>query len=141
MNRSRSLSILSATVCVPLLFTGCETPGKTSLLGAGVGAAIASAGGHSALRGAGIGAGAGALLGILAQRERRRGYEEGYYDRRGGRRAYYYEEHRDYPYGTRTAQRGYVRSPYSPHNLIDVRDIPRGAKVADSSTGRVFINP
>ncbi|MEO8352803.1 MAG: hypothetical protein ABI680_13795, partial [Chthoniobacteraceae bacterium] len=62
--------------------------------------------------------------------ERRRAYQTGYYDRRGG-----------YPMGNRTSRRGYVRSPYSPYNLIDVRGIPRGARVIDPSTDRIFINP
>ena len=34
-----------------------------------------------------------------------------------------------------------VISPYYPYSRIDVRGIPRGAKVEDPSTHRIFINP
>jgi len=112
-----------------MLTTGCETPGRTSLLGAGVGAAVAGATGHSLLRGAAIGAGAGYVAGRLARHERRRGYEEGYYEGRGR-----------VPYGRRLGE-GFARSPHYPNNVIDVSGIPRGARVVDPSTGRTFINP
>ena len=125
----RILSFVGVPLIVSLGITGCETPGRTSLLGAGVGAATAAATGHSALRGAGIGAGAGYLVGRLAQHSRRRGYEEGYYENRGS-----------YRYARRLGD-GFVRSPYYPYNTIDVRGIPRGARVVDPSTGRTFINP
>lgn len=125
----RILSLSAVPLVAFLGITGCETPGRTSLLGAGVGAAAAAATGHSALRGAGIGAGAGYLIGRLAQHERRRGYEEGYYEGRGG-----------YPYARRLGS-GFVRSPYYPYNTIDVRGLPHGARVVDPSTGRIFINP
>ena len=35
---------------------------------------------------------------------------------------------------------GFVCSPYT-GELVDVRGIPRGAKVGDPGTGRAFINP
>ncbi len=127
---NRSLSILVTVTCLPLFLAGCQTPGQTALLGAGVGAATASATGYSALRGAGIGAAAGALVGVVAQDQRRRAYAEGYYAGRGG-----------YPIANRTSRSGYVRSPYSPYNLIDVRGIPHGARVVDPSTDKIFINP
>lgn len=125
----RILSLIGVPLIASFGITGCETPGRTSLLGAGVGAAAAAATGHSPLRGAGIGAGAGYLVGRLAQHERRRYDEEGYYEGRGR-----------YPYGRRLGS-SLVRSPHYPYNTIDVRGIPRGAAVVDPSTGRTFINP
>ena len=53
----------------------------------------------------------------------------------------YREERRGYPMGRFTDRPGFVLSPYYPYNRIDVRDIPRGARVQDPSTGRIFINP
>lgn len=124
------LPLAVAATC--LLTAGCETTGQTALLGAGVGAGLAAATGHDALRGAAIGAASGAVVGHVAKRQRERAYEEGYYDGRGGG---------SYPIGRRTENRGFVVSPYSPHHVIDVRGIPRGAKVQDPSNGRIFINP
>lgn len=132
---NRTLALVSALTS--LAIAGCETTGQTTMLGAGVGAAVAAATGHSALRGAAIGAGSGFVVGKLLKHERRRAYEDGYYDRDyydGGRRG-------GYPVARRSGQRGIVVSPYRPHNLIDVRGYPRGARVLDPSTNRVFINP
>ena len=131
-------TILAAAFAASLALTGCETTGQNTLLGAGTGAAIAAATGHSALRGAAIGAASGFVVGKILKHERERAYEEGYYDRR-----YYREGHyRDgYPIGHRSSRRGIVHSPYPPYNDIDVRGIPSGAKVLDPSCNRVFINP
>jgi hypothetical protein len=115
-----------------IFIAGCETTGQTALLGAGVGAGIAAATGHSALRGAAIGAASGAVVGHVAKKERERAYEQGYAEGRYGS---------GHPLGRRTERRGFVVSPYPPHHLIDVRGIPRGAKVQDPSNGRIFINP
>jgi hypothetical protein len=104
------------------------------MLGAGVGAAVAAMTGHDPLRGAAIGAGSGFVVGKVVKHERRRAYEEGYYD--GG-----FGERDGYPVGRRTEERGVVVSPYPPHNLIDVSGIPRGARVLDPSCRRTFINP
>jgi hypothetical protein len=38
-----------------------------------------------------------------------------------------------YPVARPTNRRGFVTSPYSPYNLIDVRGIPSGATVVDPS--------
>lgn len=124
----RALSFFLAVAILALGLTGCETTGQNTLLGAGTGAAIAAATGHSALRGAAIGAGAGFLVGKLLKHERRRAYEEGYYDRRG------------YPVARRS-HHGFVISPYPPHYEIDVRGYPHGARVIDPSCERIFINP
>lgn len=79
------------------------------------------------------------MVGHVAKRQRERAYEEGYYEG-----SYERDDDRDYdryPVGRRTQNRGFVVSPYAPNHVIDVRGIPRGAKVQDPSNGRVFINP
>lgn len=129
-----SLALLGA-----FTFTGCETTGQSALAGAATGAAIGGllhGRGDQALAGAAIGAASGALLGHVAKNQRERAYDEGYSDARG-----YRTSERSYPVGYRTSRYGLVRSPYGDGNLIDVSGIPRGAKVVDPSTDRIFINP
>jgi hypothetical protein len=142
--------LLTAT----FLLTACETPGEGAkhgaLIGAGIGA-LSERNIQGAAAGAAIGAAAGALAGKIARDERRQRYYDeypedyyynrGYYDSDGYWRPEYRSSRRDYPYGRPTDRRGYVRSPYRPYNLIDVRGIPEGAKVLDPSCDRVFINP
>lgn len=120
-----------------LSFSACETPGEGAkhgaMIGAGIGA-LAEGSLEGAIKGAAIGAASGALLGHL-NREERRSYR---YDR--------YDDYDDadygrYPVAEPTRYRGFVRSPYRPYNVIDVRGIPRGAVVEDPSTGGRFINP
>jgi hypothetical protein len=127
-----SLPFLSALLAGCILLTSCETTGRTTLLGAGTGAAIAAATGHSALRGAAIGAASGFVVGKIVEHERRHAYEREYDETQ-------YRGH--YPVGHYEGHRGYVISPFPPHYEIDVRDIPSGAKVVDPSCDRVFINP
>ena len=115
------------------------------MAGAAAGAAIgglAHGRGRDAVRGAAIGAGAGYLLGKLVEHSRGDRYseEDRYYD---DGRPYYRDRRysRSYPVAEPTNRRGFVTSPFPPYHLIDVRGIPRGAKVADPSNGRIFINP
>jgi len=133
------LSILSGLTLVAMTFSGCETPGQGAANGAMAGAVIgAIAGGNirSAAIGAAAGAATGAVAGKIAQDERRADYA-GYEDDRaygaGYRRAYRVGEFTDRP--------GFVTSPYRPHALVDVRGIPRGARVIDPVSNRIFINP
>jgi hypothetical protein len=134
----KSIPLLASALLAGLALTGCETTGQNTLLGAGTGAAIAAATGHSALRGAAIGAATGFVVGKVLKHERERAYEEGYYDRDYG-----YESHSrgGYPLAHRSSRRGIVHSPFPPYNDIDVHGIPSGAKVLDPSCNRVFINP
>ena len=146
----QSISLALATV---FSFSACETTGGNVLLGAATGAAIgglAGGDGRSAVTGAAIGAAGGYLIGKAVQHDRRRVYSEGYYDGRGDdgdrrvdRRYRDDREYREerYPMGRPTNRAGFVISPYHPYNRIDVRDIPRGGKVEDPSTGKIFINP
>jgi len=128
----RFVPIVSACALGCVGLTGCESTGKTTLLGAGAGAAIAAATGHSALRGAAIGAASGFVVGKIVKHEREHAYEEAYYDT---------EYRGSYPVAHPANDRGFVVSPYPPHHLIDVRGIPSGGKVVDPSCNRVFINP
>jgi hypothetical protein len=143
---------VSLALLVSFAFTGCETPGQSALTGAAAGAAIgglATGRGNGALVGAAIGAGTGYLVGKQVQAERRAAYDAGYYDAHGDDRDYRdeggYREDRSYrdryPIGRLTDRPGFVVSPYYPYSRIDVRGIPRGAKVEDPATRRVFINP
>lgn len=149
------LPAISLALVAAFAFSGCETTGDHVLLGAAAGAAIGGAAtgrGEGALTGAAIGAASGYVVGKAVQHERRRAYSEGYYDgrddrydRRDDRRYERYDDRqqyddRRYPMG-RPRGDGYVSSPYYPYNRIDVRGIPRGAKVQDPSTGKIFINP
>ena len=133
--------IASLLLLVSFAFSGCDTPGESAGAGAAAGALIgAAAGGRpiDVLNGAAIGAGTGYVVGKIAQHERRE--EEGYYDDQyqGDNR---YRDDRGYPVGQPSRRPGFVFSPYPPHNRIDVRGIPSGAKVLDPSVNRVFINP
>jgi hypothetical protein len=141
------IPIVSLSLLTALTFSSCDTPGQSALLGAATGAAVGGllhGRGDQALVGAAIGAGAGYLVGKAVQHERRRAYDDGYYDGRGDDRDrgdnYVYERER-YPVARPTGRYGFVTSPYYPYNRIDVRGIPRGAQVEDPSTGKVFINP
>src|SRR5262245_3661124 len=113
-------------------FSACDNPiGAGGGYGAAGGAVIGGlAGGtvRTAAIGSAAGAGLGALIGAIVQeRDRERYYAE--------------RPPNGYPYGRPTESRGIVRSPYYPHNLIDVSGVPHGAMVIDPSTDQVFIRP
>jgi hypothetical protein len=128
---------IPAIAAAILLATGlnsCETPaGQGAGFGAFTGAATGALIGAAATgtgRGAGIGAGAGALAGALIGAAVAQDQAQYYHAPPGG-----------YPYAQRTETAGYVYSPYPPHNVIDVRGVPRGALVRDPSTGGIFRKP
>jgi Glycine zipper len=141
--------IASITLPIALLLSGCDTPGQSAGLGAAIGGAFGALASRGrpwgVLQGAALGAATGYVVGKVVQHDRR---EEDYYDDDP-----YYRDHdyrdRDFPIDSRTGlpvarpshHEGFVISPYPPHNRIDVRDIPSGAKVMDPSTNHVFINP
>ncbi|MBV8900520.1 MAG: hypothetical protein JOY92_10480 [Verrucomicrobia bacterium] len=121
-----------AVVTAAGLLSGCDTyEGQGAAYGAGAGAVIGGlAGGNvrSAAAGAAAGAATGAIIGaVIHENERQRYYQDA---PPGG-----------YPYGHPTEYPGLVRSPYYPHNLIDVRGIPAGALVLDPSVNRPFVRP
>lgn len=114
-----------------LALSSCETPtGQGAGFGAATGAIIGGAATGSvrgAAIGAGIGAGTGALIGASIEAD-----ERGYY---GGHPSSYY------PYGRRIGRPGFLRSPYPPHSIVDVRGVPHGALVRDPATGNIFRKP
>ncbi len=142
---------VAALVSISLTLTSCDTPeGRGAVYGATAGAIVGNLVNPQAsttLRGAAIGAGAGALLGALVGDSNRR---HDYYDRNPRYYDYYSERYEyghyppprgGYPYGERTASPHFVRSPYPPYNVIDVRGIPRGSLVVDPSSDMVFRRP
>jgi hypothetical protein len=114
------------------LLSGCDTPeGQGAGYGAAGGAIIGGlAGGNirSAAAGAAAGAATGAIIGAIVHENERQRYDQ---DAPPG----------GYPYGRRTEYPGLVRSPYYPHNLIDVHGIPPGALVLDPSVNRPGVRP
>ncbi len=130
MKKMTSIAVM-ATALGALALTSCETPtGQGAGFGAATGAIIGGAATgnvRGAAIGAGIGAGTGALIGAAVEADQR-GYYEG-------------QPVSDYPYGRRTGQPGFLRSPYPPHAVVNTRGIPRGALVRDPATGRVFRKP
>lgn len=123
------LPAASAAILGTLALSSCETPvGQGAGIGAASGALIGAgaAGGRGAAIGAGAGLLAGALVGAAIQSDQER---------------YYHAPPGGYPVAQRAETPGYVYSPYGAHNMIDVRGIPRGARVKDPSTGGIFISP
>lgn len=129
--KKNCLAAVSALVLGSFALSSCDTPvGQGAGIGAATGAIIGGAAtGHvrGAAVGAAIGAGTGALIGAAVEAD-----ERGYY---GGRSM------GDLPYARPSGSSGIVISPYPPHNLIDVRGIPSGAAVRDTSTGGYFRKP
>jgi hypothetical protein len=134
---SIAVGLLAATT-----LTSCESVEGNTLLGAATGAAIGAlrhGKGEDALIGGAIGAGAGFLAGHALEAERNaadaRRYNARRYSDYGERRA------TGLPYARPTDRPGFVRSPYPPYHIIDVRDIPSGVEVMDPSCERNFLNP
>ena len=124
--------LIFASAMALLALSACDTPvGAGAGYGAAGGAILGGAiGGRAstAAMGAAAGAGLGALIGAIVQDSQRYRY---YQDAPPG----------GYPMAQPSGQPGFVISPYYPHNLIDVRGIPRGAMVIDPSVQRPFIRP
>ena len=108
--------LLFGVIVAALGLSSCDTPvGKGAGYGAAGGAIIGGiAGGtvRSAALGSAAGAAAGALIGALVQDSERN--------------RYYREAPREVIAWATHGRPGIVRSPYYPHSLIDVRDIPPG---------------
>ena len=149
-------------VCgVSMLLSGCETPGQSALAGAGTGAVLGGmlkGNGRGMAQGAAIGAAGGSVLGAYGQSERNRGYAEAsgtypspsppvYYAPPPPQPRYYHQHHYTAPRvepmlcGRRSGRYGFVYSPYGHGELVDVRGLPRGARVMDPFCGRIFLNP
>jgi hypothetical protein len=119
-------------VSVAFLHAGCEpNAGSGAAVGAAVGAGIAAlATDDGVLEGALIGAAVGAVAGhaIKARRYRDAGGAPG-------------GSSRNYPYASSTGRAGFVKSPYSPYNVIDVRGVRSGELAIDPTTEQVFRVP
>jgi hypothetical protein len=130
MKRKLFTSISVVTLLASLL-SSCDSPvGQGAGYGAAAGAIIGGAATgrvRGAAVGAAIGAGTGALIGAAIQEDQARQYGP---VPEGG-----------YPVARWSGTPGLVVSPYSPHRLVDVRGIPRGALVRDPSTGGIFRKP
>jgi hypothetical protein len=129
--KTKHFKIVSAIAFAALALNSCDAPtGAGAGYGAAAGAIIGAAA-TGRVRGAVIGAAAGAATGALIGRsiqndEARRSYPpppEGY------------------PFARPTDTPGFVRSPYPPHRIVDVRDIPPGELVRDPSSDGIFRNP
>ena len=123
--KMKSLAAVAAVALGAMALNSCETAtGTGALVGAGTGALVAG-GPYSdrgdRIAGAAIGAGVGALIGAAVDANNANAY--------GPRRG-------EYPYGRRVG-RGLVQSPYPPHQVYDLRGVPRGALV-DDRVGRGY---
>jgi osmotically inducible lipoprotein OsmB len=125
------VSGVAALLLISITLSSCDTPtGYGAGWGAATGALIGAAAtgrGEGAAIGAGIGAATGALIGASVEAD-----QYGYYRGRAVD---------DYPWAEPAERRGFVYSPYRPHNIVDVRGIPHGALVRDPSTGQIFRKP
>jgi len=123
--------LVLGTLSLVLTNTGCETNAASgAALGAAVGAGIGALTGDEALGGALIGAAVGAVAGhaIKAKRYKEAGGNPG----SGGQ---------SYPVGTETSDPNFVKSPYSPYNVIDVTGFKSGELAVDPTTDQVFRVP
>jgi len=124
------LVVISGISLAAMTFSGCQTPGESAGAGALTGAAIGGlAGGpRGFVAGALAGAVTGAVVGKIAAEQR----GDYYY----GDRPYHH-----YRYAHLTQYPGYVRSPYYPNALVDVRGFRSGDRIMDPQSRRIFILP
>ena len=126
--KMKSFAAVVVAALGAMALNSCETAtGTGALVGAGTGALLAGGGHHGhhsrgdTIAGAAIGAGVGALIGAAIDADNATAY--------GPQRG-------EYPYGRRVG-RGLVQSPYPPHQVYDLRGVPRGGLV-DDRVGRGY---
>jgi predicted small secreted protein len=129
--KMKTLAAVAVAVLGAMALNSCETAtGTGALVGAGAGALIGRDGGYGSrgdtIAGAAIGAGAGALIGAAIDAENANRYGE--------------PPSRGYPYGRRVG-RGLIESPYPPHQVYDLRGVPRGGLVEDRVGRGYFRKP
>lgn len=143
MKTNLSLSrLIGVTSAVALL--GLSSCSQYQQQGAAVGAlaggaigALAGDGGGDAVKGAAIGAAVGA--GAAAVKEQ--------HDQSTSRQSAYQNQtaptipSSNYPVAVKTETVGYVKSPYSPYNVVDVRGIPAGKLAKEPGTEKIFRIP
>lgn len=137
-----SIKLLSGIVGVSAiaLFSSC-TPGQQTgaQYGALGGAALGVLTGddtEGVVTKAGIGAAIGAI--VVAAQEEHNQRTAGGYDQQPTSNA---PTEQSYPYGISTETAGYVKSPYPPHNVVNVQGIARGTKVTEPGSTNIFIVP
>ncbi len=114
--------------------TSCIEPnaGTGAVAGAIIGGIIGGTAGNSSddlYKGAIIGAAAGAAAGALVKAKR--------YQGAGGSP----QGDQSYPTGSRTNNPNFVKSPFPPHNVIDVTGFRSGELAVDPTTNQVFRIP
>ncbi len=129
--RKYFVPIVLGVALLALTLNSCDTPtGEGAGYGAAAGAIIGAAATgrvQDAAIGAAAGAATGALIGAaIEENDARRSYPP---------------PARGYPFAARTGTFSFVRSPYPPHRIVDVRGIPPGELVRDPSSGGIFRNP
>lgn len=131
MTNKRYFGLISGVALLALALSSCDTPtGRGAAYGAATGAIIGAAAtgnARAASIGAAAGAAAGALIGRAIQED-------------DAARTAPPPRH-GYPYGRQTGNYGFVRSPYPPYRIVDVRGIPEDELVRDPASGGIFRNP
>jgi len=129
--KTNNLLIGSALLLTAVAFTSCDTAtGQGAGWGAATGAVLGAAATgdvHGAAVGALIGANTGALIGASI--------DEAEAVRYGPR------PQGGFPFGRRTDTRGFYQSPYPPHQIYDLRNVPHGGLVEDRVGGGYFRKP
>jgi hypothetical protein len=125
------LPIIAVALFIAMAFTSCETAtGTGALWGATTGAvlgAAASGDARGAALGAVIGANTGALIGASIDEAEAVRYGP---RPRGG-----------FPFARPTERPGFYVSHYPPHQVYNLRHVPRGGLVDDNAGGGYFRKP
>ena len=126
------LPILAVALFVAGAFTSCETAtGTGALWGATTGAVLGGlTSHHHSAEGAAIGAIIGANTGAIIGSEIDRAHAVRYGPHRG-----------EFPFAQPTERRGFYVSPYPPHRVYDLRNVPHGGLVDDQVGGGYFRKP
>jgi hypothetical protein len=127
------LPIIAVALFVAVAFTSCETAAGTGALwGATTGAVLGGlTSHHNSAEGAAIGAIIGANTGAIIGASIDEAHAVRYGPRpRGG-----------FPFARPTERPGLYVSPYPPHRVYDLRDVPPGGLVEDEAGGGYFRKP
>ena len=127
----KNLLIISGLLFSSFVLTSCDTAtGQGAGWGAATGAVLGAAATgdvRGAAVGALIGANTGAIIGASIDEDQAVRYGP---RPRGG-----------FPFGRRTDTPGFYQSPYPPHQIYNLRGVPRGGLVEDRVGGGYFRKP